>query len=184
MNWKSAVLGILAISPCFAAGGDHSNTLLWKTINFVILVVVLGYGISKVAGKFFRSRTAEIQAGILEAQRQQREAMARAAEIDRRMEQLGAEIEELRSNAASEMKAEGARIEEETTRMAARLEDYADQEIAAALKQARKELRAHAADLALEMARERIRARLTPETEAGLVDAFSEQLARPKGGTH
>ena len=161
------------------ASGEHgNNTTLWKTANFIILAAALGYGISKVGGAFFRSRTAEIQKGITEATKMREEAEVRGAEMDRRMENLGAEIENLRADAKQEMAAEDKRIQAETGQLLARMQANAEREIASAAKHARKELRAYSTELALELARRKIRDRMTPDTAGTLVDTFVEDLAR------
>ncbi len=58
----------------------------------------------------FRTRTEEIQQGIVEAQAMKRDAEKRAAEMEAKMAALGAEIEKFRLQARSEMEQESARI--------------------------------------------------------------------------
>ena len=57
----------------------------WKWANFAILVIGLGYLIGKNLPPVFRSRTEEIQKGIVEAQAMKRDAEKRAAEMDARL---------------------------------------------------------------------------------------------------
>jgi F-type H+-transporting ATPase subunit b len=162
-----------------AAGeGEHhdDNSTLWKTINFVILAAAIGYGISKAGPAFFRSRTAEIQRGIAEATRLQEQAETHAAEMTRRLENLDAEIADLRREARAELEAEDRRIQASTAQLMARMQANAEQEIASAGKQARKELRAYSSELALELARQKIRSRMTPELANTMMDSFVREL--------
>jgi F0F1-type ATP synthase membrane subunit b/b' len=157
-------------------GEHHDSSTLWKSLNFVVLAAGLGYLVRKTAGPYFRSRTADIQKGIAEAARQRQESEARAAEMERRLANLGAEIEKLRSHARHEMEEEERRLRTETARLFARMQSNAEMEIASAGRRARRELQAHAAELALELAREKVRQRMTPEIAGGLVDAFVRDL--------
>jgi len=58
------------------------------------------------------------------------------------------------------------------------LEHLAQQEIEAAGKIARRELKEYAARLALDLAGQRVRARLNAGTEAALADGFIQDLQR------
>ena len=154
----------------------------WKIANFVILVVGLGYLIAKTLPQFFRARTESIQKGIAEAQQLKRDAEKRAAEMDARLNALGAEIEKFRVEARAEMEHESARIREETGKQIEKLQRQAEYEIESAGKAARRDLKKYAAELALELAEKRIRSRLDAAAEAGLVDGFIQDLSRPGQG--
>ena len=163
------------------SGGEEAglhNEMLWKTLNFIILVGVIGWGLKKVGGKFFNSRTDTIQQGIVEARKMREEAEEGVAAIERRMENLGAEIENLRASAKQEIAAEEARLKSETERLLARTQANAEQEIASAAKHARNDLRAYSAELALKLARQEIRQRTTPEVADRLVNSFVGDLGR------
>ncbi len=147
--------------------------IVWKGANFAILAAGgLGHSISKNLPPFFRSRTVSIQKGISEAQLTKREAEKRVAEMEGRLNRLGAEIERFRTEAHAEMEQESARIREETGKQIEKLQQQAEQEIEAAGKTARRELKTYAAELALQLAEQRIRARLDTATETALVEGF------------
>jgi F-type H+-transporting ATPase subunit b len=152
--------------------------IAWKWANFAILAVVVGYMSAKHLPAFFRSRTEAIQKGISEAQQVKRDAQQRAGQMDARMNALGAEIEKFRTQARAEMEQEGERIRQEGARQIERLEQQAQQEIESASKTARRELRTFAAELALELAEQRVRARLDADTEAALTDGFLRDLQK------
>jgi F0F1-type ATP synthase membrane subunit b/b' len=59
-----------------------------------------------------------------------------------------------------------------------RLESQAAVEIESAGKVATRELKQHAADLALKLAEERIRTRMDSNSEAALIDNFVAELGR------
>ena len=152
--------------------------IAWKWANFAILAVGLGYLVNKNLPPFFRSRTAEIQQGITEAQQIKRDAEARAAQVEARIQKLGDEIEQFRTQSREEMQQEGERIRQETAKQLGHLEHQAQQEIESAGKVARRELKDYAAKLALDLAEQRVRARLNAGTETALVDGFIHDLQR------
>lgn len=163
-------------------GAVHKDWTAWKIANFVLLAGGLGYLIGKSGGPFFRNRGQEIRRGIAEATRMKEEAEARAAEVERRMAGLEAEIEALRANAGAEMRAEAERVHQETAAQIARVQSHAEQEIASAAKAARQQLKAYSAELAVELAERKIRARLTPPIDESLVDAFRQNLKPLEAG--
>jgi F-type H+-transporting ATPase subunit b len=179
---RGLMLLLVAAAVCVAqeqAGGSAEAaepSAIWKWINFAILAAGLGYLMAKTLPAFFRSRTISIQRGIAEAQQMRLDADRRAADMDARMNALGSEVEKFRLQAHAEMEQEGERIRRETAGQILRMEQQAEVEIDSAGKTARRELRAYAADLALDLAEQRIRARLDRETEAALVDNFVSDL--------
>jgi F-type H+-transporting ATPase subunit b len=151
----------------------------WKWANFAILAFALGYLAVKQGGPFFASRSVEIRKGIEDAQKLRADAEARAAEMDARLANLGVEVEAMRKAAKDEAAQEGARIRQETERELAKIQTNADQEIANALKTAQMELKSYSAQLAVDLARKKVRDRMTPADQDSLVQAFTADL----GGT-
>lgn len=162
-----------------AEGNEHNDhTTLWKTLNFAILAGGVGYFVKKHGANFFRNRTETIQRDIAEAARTREKAEARAVEMDRRMANLEAEIADLRRSWREEMAAEETRLKAATEQMLARIQANAEHEIASAVTHARKELRTYSAELALGLAREKIRRRMTPEVADRLVNSFVSEVSR------
>lgn len=148
----------------------------WKWINFVILAAGLGYLIAKTMPAFFRARSNEIQKGIAEAQALKADAEKRAAQMEARLAALAGEIEKFRAEARSEMEQEGKRIAADTARQLQRVQQQVELEMETAAKTARRALQTYAAKLALDLAEQRIRARMDPLTEAGLIEDFVQDL--------
>jgi F-type H+-transporting ATPase subunit b len=160
------------------SGGVPEVNAGWKWANFVILVAGLGYLLSKALPPLFKSRTEEIQKGIAEARAIKLDADKRAADVAARTATLGADIERFRVEAKAEMQQEGERIRQETAAQIARLEHQAEEDVEMTGKLARRELKSYAAKLSLDLAEQRVRERLDPATEQGLVDAFIQDLER------
>jgi F0F1-type ATP synthase membrane subunit b/b' len=150
--------------------------ITWKWINFAILVAGLGYLIGKAAPAYFKGRSDEIQRALLEAKREIKDAEAKAADLDLRLAGIQTEAENLRRQARSEMAAEAERIRAETERHLKRIQEQTSQEIALMARGARDELRKYSAGLALDLAEQRIRSRMTPSAQEALVDSFVHDL--------
>ncbi len=158
------------------AEDGEGNLEIWKWANFIILAGVLGWLIARNAPQFFRSRTEEIQRGIAEAARVREEAEARAGRMEARMASLQSEIEHVRAEAKAEMAREAARLRDETEKHLARIQVHGEQEIASVTKYAQKELRVYSAQLAIQLAEQRIRSRMSAETQNALFDGFLKGL--------
>jgi F-type H+-transporting ATPase subunit b len=148
----------------------------WLSIitNFVVIAAVIVWAGRKYLPGIFRDRTAAIQKAMQEAQKASEEARRRLADIEARLMQLDGEIGLMRNAAEKEGVAEEARIQAAAQEDARKIVASAEQEIAAAAKAARRQLTAHAADLAVGLAKTQIR--VDAATDQGLVRNFSGQL--------
>ena len=176
---------LLFLAFCFSAvfegalradQAEGGKDLTLESINFALFVIIGGYFLAKALPPFFRSRSGEIQKGILEAQKIKVEAEQRAREVEAKLASIGTEIEKFRKQAHEEMEQEGARIRQETGRHIQKLGQQAELEIETAGKLARRELQAYAAKLSLELAEERVKEKLTPVVENGLIEDFVSDL--------
>jgi F-type H+-transporting ATPase subunit b len=176
----------LAASQLFAqehgsATGEHAGGdpwIWWKWANFALLAILLVYALKKLLPPFFAGRTSEIRKGIDDAQKLKQDAEARAASIEQRMKTLGEQIEAMRVASRDEMTKESERIRRETSAHVVRIRHHAEQEIQAASNQARRELKAYAAQLAVDLAEQRIRTKLDAGTENALIEGFVRDLGR------
>jgi F-type H+-transporting ATPase subunit b len=159
-----------------AAEGGHDNLMLWRVVNFLILAGVLGWLIRKHAGPFFAERSQSIVQDIADSRRKLAESEARAKTIDERLARLGLDIDELKTKARAEMALEHERIERETDARMKKVFLLADQEVVAATKAARTELKAYTAQLAVELAEKKITSRMTPDLQRSLLGAFVRHL--------
>lgn len=183
MRLRLALLLLAALAlPAFAAGdhGDHGDPFLLKKIfNFAILAAGIGYLFVKVLGPALHGQQREIADSLNQAQRRAEQAEARAREMDARMSGLESEVAALREKAAAEIRAEAERIERDTAAQLAKIEQNASQEIDSAIKFAHQELKAYAAALAVDLARQRIASSLDEAAQGRLVHRFTSALATP-----
>jgi len=151
----------------------------WLSVvtNFVVIAAVIVWAGRKYLPGMFRDRTAAIQKAMQEAQKASEEARRRLADIESRLIKLDVEIGMMRDAAEKEGAAEEVRIQAAAQEDARKIVISAEQEIAAAAKAARRQLTAHAADLAVALAQKQIR--VDAATDQGLVRSFSAQLGAP-----
>ena len=107
---------------------------IWAWANFAMLAAGLGYLVVKKGGPWFAARSVAIRKGIAEAEEIRADAEARAADVDRKLAGLGAEIEALRGHARQEQAAEAERIRQQTATDLTRIQEQAAREIDAAGK--------------------------------------------------
>jgi F-type H+-transporting ATPase subunit b len=147
-------------------------SLMWEWVNFVILVALFAYLAVKKGGPFFNSRAAEIRKGIDEANKIKAESDAKISAINSKLGRLDAEIATLRESAGTERRAAEQRLKEDTEREIQRILAHTESEIETAGKSERVALQRYAAKLALELAEAKVRARMNPNAEDALVQAF------------
>jgi F-type H+-transporting ATPase subunit b len=154
------------------AEAEHSRLEPWKWANFLILAGLIGYMIGKNAPGFFASRSQQIRKDMLEAEQARAESEAKMADVEKRFASLEADIAALRAESQREQTAGEASVRSATSAEIAKIQHNAKQEIEAAGKAARQELKRYTAGLAIELAQQKIQARMTPETQADLVKGF------------
>ncbi len=149
--------------------------------NFAVIAgVIVWISRTRLPG-LFRNRTASIQKAMQEAREASQDANRRLAEIEARLARLDTEIGAMHAAAEKEGAAEEARIKAAAAEDTRKIVATAEQEIAAAAKAARRDLKVFAADLSVGLAQRLIR--VDPDTDRALVRTFSDQLGSETNGT-
>lgn len=159
--------------------GEHGEAIwpvVYRLINFAILVGTLAYFLRKPFATYLRNRGAQIGRDLVEAEELRAHAQAQIAAIEEKLKALPAEIDALRARGAEEIAAEEARIRAAAEVERERLLEHARREIELQVRVAKQELMREAAELAVGVAGERIRKNLTPETHLRLVDRYAVQV--------
>jgi F0F1-type ATP synthase membrane subunit b/b' len=159
----------------------HQAHLVALGLNFAIIVVVIFWAVRKYVPGALRARTESIQKALEEARTASQEAGQRLADIEKRLQQMDAEIAKMQASAEKDAEGEESRIAKAAEEELKKVVLSAEQEIAAATKLARRELASHTADLALALARKQIN--VDSNTDQVLVRNFASKLAsRSDGG--
>jgi F-type H+-transporting ATPase subunit b len=165
VKWISKVTGLSL---------EESYLALMGT-NFLIVAAVIVWFSKKNLPAVFRNRTAMIQKAMEEARQASAEANRRLAEIESRLSRLDVEIAEMRAAAEKEAAAEEERIKAAAEEDARKIIDSVGQEVATAVRTARRELTAYAADLAVALAKKQIH--VDASTDQTLVHYFASQIS-------
>jgi F-type H+-transporting ATPase subunit b len=156
--------------------GDDPNLPMWKWANFLILAGALGYLMVKALPPLFTARTQEITKDMTESQRIRKEADEIVADVEKRLSAIETEIASLRENSKAETSAEAERLAKHSAAEIARIQAQAAREVDDAGKDAQLELKMYASGLAVDLATQKIRSRMTPAMEDRLVRGFVRDL--------
>ncbi|MGE5112785.1 MAG: hypothetical protein ACM3JB_18115 [Acidobacteriaceae bacterium] len=146
--------------------------------NFFLLVALIYWKAKPILAAVADERSISIKRAIKEAQQLGDEARSKLAEIEKRWAQLDQEIVAIQANAEAQMKQEERLMLGETAADVHRILENSDREIEAAVRQARNQLRAFAANLAVSLAQESMR--IDEKTDRELIGAFVTELKSGK----
>jgi F-type H+-transporting ATPase subunit b len=169
-------LGSAAAAAGEKKGQEPAHALLFKVINFVLLVGGLGYVLRKPATDFFSLRSASIQKSLEEGRKAVETSQAQLQAVEEKLRHLEAEIAAFHASATREMEAERQRLQQATADEAARIQESARAQMDAAVRGAKLELKNYAAQQAVTLAEELIRERLDESGRRRLVSQFAATL--------
>lgn len=160
---------------------EHVSTamdFLGKVVNFLLLFGGLIFVLRKPVGALLAKRTDDVGGGLRRAETDRTDAEARAEGSRAKLAGLGAEVAVLKSAAEEEGRRETGRIAAAARAEAERLKKFTRQELDEQVRSGVRELKSYSAARATDLARERIRARLTPEIQAALIEKSIDRLSR------
>jgi F-type H+-transporting ATPase subunit b len=182
-GWRSvALLTVLLLalpSPVLgAAEGGHEGILstVARLFNFAILAGVLVYFLRAPIQEYLQTRSGQIRHDLVTAAETRRIAAGQLEQIEKQLASLPSELDALKARGAEDIAAEEKRIAETAKAERARLLDQTRREIDMRLRIARRELTEHAAQLAVQVAEQRISRTITPDDHMRLLDRYTAQL--------
>jgi F-type H+-transporting ATPase subunit b len=175
-----AVFALVPAEVLAAAEGEHEGILptIAKLFNFAVLVGVLVYFLRAPIAEYLRTRSTQIREALVTAAEMRRTATAQLDEIQRRLASLPAELDALKKRGAEDTAAEETRVAQIAKAEKARLLEQTRREIDMRLRVARRELTEHAAQLAVQIAEDRIRRSITPDDQMRLLDRYTAQISK------
>jgi F-type H+-transporting ATPase subunit b len=170
-----AVLGVRAAEEGGPAATEQANEI-FKWINFAIVAGLVAWVFLKLTPPFFRKNAEAISSAITNATTAKSEADRQLRDAEKKLASLEQEVQQLRAAAQREASAEAERIRDLTQIDVQKIAAAASAEIEAAERAARLELKAIAANLAVDGAETLLARQLTPQAQESLVAAFVKSL--------
>lgn len=186
---KAAAAVSLAAACCAgtalaAGGGGHGamplDQILWEMgIKILDVAIIAFFGfkfLSKPITQAMANRSAAVRASLEEAKAGQREAEERLAELQAKTASLDSEIEALRAQAATDMERERALLVDEGKAAAEHVAQHTRETIRQEVAKARAELHRDAAELAVRLAEEHVRATMTDADQHRLAGEYLKEM--------
>lgn len=158
---------LLGLSP-------ENSAMAFEVFNFVVMALLLGWVIAKNLPKTFRNRSSAIQKDLVDARIATEEAGLRLSGVEARLAKLDDQIADLRAQAEKDSTLDEQRIKASVEEEKQKIIAAAEQEIASATTQARRDIQRYAAELAIEQAARKLV--VTAETDRLLVQGFARRL--------
>jgi F-type H+-transporting ATPase subunit b len=149
---------------------------LFKWINFALVAGVIVWLCLKKGPTFFAGRAEAIGSAIQKSTEAKKQAEQHLSDAETKLQNLEKEVAELRAAAQRESAAEAERIRKLTESDAQKIDVAAKAEIDAAERATRLELKALAANLAVNGAESLLAQQLTPAAQESLINNFVKTL--------
>lgn len=180
------LLAISAISFASEAGGHGAPAgptfwgiattkwwdLLWRTLNFAVLIIVLIKVLSKPLANGLRARQQSIKEQFTDLEERKAEADKAYQTYEEKLSAIDLEISDIIQAAVTQGEAEKERIIEEAKRAAQDIKRQAEMAIQHELAQAKLQLREEVANQAVMMAEELIRKNLQETDQVKLIEDY------------
>jgi F-type H+-transporting ATPase subunit b len=162
------------------SGSGESHESPWafwgRLFNFAVLAGGLTYFLRTPLSNHLHARRVQITGDLESARSTARKAADQIAEIDRRLAHLPAELEALRERGAEEIAGEEAAIRQRAETERARLLEQTRREIELEVRLAQRQLADHTADLAVQLAADRVSRNITDDDRRRLLDRYVSRL--------
>lgn len=182
---KRKVLATLVVFLCVLADGtlaiasddaEHGPGLFYPMLNLALLIAVLIYFARQPIKDFFAGRRDEIEGALKAAAELRAEAESRYAQWQRKLADLDADLDQIRSQSRDRAETEREQILADAEATAERIRNDARAAVEMEVRSAREALREEAADLAIELAARRLDAEVNDGDRERLLDEFIERV--------
>ncbi len=183
-----SVIGLVLLAGAAQASGDdaesHADVLketIYQGLNLALLLGVIFYFGRRPIAEFFSNRRGEIQSELNESADLLSKAEQRNSELQRRLVELGSEVDGIKEEAGRRAEEEAERILTDARVTAERIRRDAQAAVAQELRRAQGVLREEAADLALEIAARKLAEQVSDADRDRLVDEFISRVEPSTG---
>ncbi|MEA3546530.1 MAG: F0F1 ATP synthase subunit B [Thermodesulfobacteriota bacterium] len=200
-KWKTigvtsiAVISVLSMAGLlYASGGEHGGghevqdslspaklkDLLWRTLNFAALMIILVKFLAKPLVDGLRGRREGIREQFDSLEAQKSEAEREYKEYEAKIAGMDAQLDKMIDNAIAQGEVEKKRIIEEANQAADNIKRQAENAVQNAISEAKKELKDEIADKAAIMAEEIIKKNLQDADQVKLVENYLDKVGAVK----
>jgi len=186
--WCSVVtvLGIVLVAAvAWASGGgeevDHKAQLIdfgWRIANFIVLLFILYKLMWKKMKSFFAGRREGIKASLEEAEVVRAEAEKKFKEYDEKIKKAEEEIQGISAMIKAQGEEEKKRIIADAERASVKMKEDAKARMEQEIKKAKNELRLEASELAVQMAEDILKKKVTKEDHEGMVREYLDRMVK------
>lgn len=184
--FKSSILLALLIVPVVAfasgGGGGHAESgavikdFLYRCFNFILMVGLLAYFVTKPMRNGLKGRRDAIEKTLADAQAAKEAAEAKHREYSDKLAKATEEIASMADAIRREGELEREKILTAAKEMAVKIEKEADNKAFSVVAKARVELREEAARLAVELAEDMLKKQVSADDQKRLVDEYMHKV--------
>ncbi len=176
-----AVIFFTMLGVCLAAQEHTSEArkiwdMVWRIINFTILVVILYRLLADRVRKYFVERRSEIVKVLGEVERAEKEAQKRYEESKAKLEEVEKDVENIRNMLIGEIEKEKARIIEEGKATSERIIEQAKSSAQQEVLKAEANLRELVADMACNMASDIISKQISKDDQKRIIREYLDKV--------
>jgi F-type H+-transporting ATPase subunit b len=188
-SWCSVLTAfgiVLVAAVAWAAGGggeegDHKAMMIdfaWRLLNFAILMFILYKLMWKKMKSFFAGRREGIKASLEEAEVVKAEAEKKFKEYDEKIKKAEEEIQGISAMIKAQGEEEKKRIIADAERASVKMKEDAKARMEQELKKAKNELRLEASELAIQMAEDILKKKVTREDHESMVREYLDRMVK------
>lgn len=177
-------LAFVAFTVAFASegGGEEGHKaiwlIVWRILNFLILMALLWKLLADTIRKYFVGRKEELAQMIEEADKAKSDADTRYADIQQKLKNVEKDIQDIKNAIMGELEGEKARIIEEGKVSAERIIQQAKWTAEQEVVKVKKELKEHVVEMAGEMASGMITNSMTPDDQKRILEEYLNKVVR------
>lgn len=161
-------------------GQGISKKKLWdfiaRTMNFVVMVVIIVLLAGKAAKQFFGNRREEIKTTLDDLEQRKTSTEKKYTELEKKISELENERKNIMEEYAREGEKEKNKIIDHAHEMSERIQQQAQVAIQREIKQAKDQLRSEIAELSAAMAEELVKDNINESDQTRLVEEYLEKV--------
>lgn len=177
-----AALVMFPVVAFAAGGGGHADSgailkdFIYRCVNFILMVGLLAYFVTKPIRKGLKERSAEVEKTLADAEAAKEAAEAKHREYSEKLAKATEEIATIAASIRREGELERDKIIATAKDLAAKIEQEADNKASGVVAQARAELREEAARLAVELAIDLLKKQVNADDQKRLVEEYMQKV--------